>query len=328
MNAMLRFPTWAPERLIDEFKQLKAHANSFKEIEEEVKEANAAGEYLVPFLEQTDWEKEANETDKLAEILLKLLTNPDMETAWRVLSRTGITPKHFEVDTAISAFMLWDCISRAHRDFPGIISIARTPSERVKKLQSAIRKAESLIDEIYSDQTITKYSNGLVGRHLSIQNILYRGTIGDTPSRAELLFNIFVPFALKADCSDVAKSVMENIEFEDKNKGCRWREIPLVERLGFWASSAQDINLSVLLQLFVDLLKNEAEIDQEIKQPGRGDTAFRAFLIRRISDYMMWCYGQPLDDVVARIISIILDIPLTRDDIRPYVSGKKNRDNS
>jgi hypothetical protein len=87
------------------------------------------------------------------------------------------------------------------------------------------------------------------------------------------------------------------------------------------------INLTDLLAYLIAQLQIEEQHPPEIKQPGRAKSGIKAFLVRRLSDHMKWYYGQPFDEAVARIVSLVLDLPtpLTRDDVRPYTkrTGKK-----
>jgi hypothetical protein len=99
--------------------------------------------------------------------------------------------------------------------------------------------------------------------------------------------------------------------------------------LAYWAREAKDTSLDDLLQIMLETLEEEASISSDIKQPGRGDRARKAFLIRRVSSTLYSLHEQPLDELAARIVTAVLNLqtPLTRDDIRPYLvpPGRKRR---
>jgi len=95
----------------------------------------------------------------------------------------------------------------------------------------------------------------------------------------------------------------------------------MMYRLAYWAKQAQDTKLDDLLQHMAETLEAESHVSPDIKQPGRGDQALKAFLIRRVSSAFWSLYGQPLDEIAAQITTVVLNLetPLTRDDVRPYL---------
>lgn len=160
-----------------------------------------------------------------------------------------------------------------------------------------------------------------MANHLEIQNLEYRCGREETPTQAEFT----MPLTLSEDCYEASLNHdYDDIGYDfDTDRHIPWEKRPLVYRLRYWAIEAEKTGFHDLLDLFIRSLNAEAENPQEIKQPGRGQAGLKPFLIRRVSEHMLWLYGQPFDDAVARIVSIVLNLqnPLTRDDVRPYVTG-------
>ncbi|MEP6605783.1 MAG: hypothetical protein ABJA60_06655 [Nitrosospira sp.] len=162
-------------------------------------------------------------------------------------------------------------------------------------------------------------ANELVPVYLTIRNLKDRQDQGETPFDSEF----DMPLTLSVDCLEA----WDKREVKDNYlSGYDWHDTPLLCRLTYWAKEAKETKLNALLQLFIETLEAQADFSPEIKQPGRSADAIKPFLIRRISRYLIYYYGQPLHDIAAQIVSVVLDLqsPMTRDDIRPYIiTGKK-----
>lgn len=311
----MSFPGWAPAALVEVFNRLQDNANDYRRYDEEAKsDASDFGD-LLPLTHQYDWNEAAEKTDRQADTLRRLLTHFDMEDAWVALSRPTVHPRYKDH----AAHLLWDCIVRALQDFPDQIKVAQTPAQKAKSLQSISRQAQNLIDAIAADPACEGIANGIMATHLAIRNIEHRQSMGDTPSPAEFA----MPLTLSADCDEARRVSLE----EEPDDDCKWNQLPLVNRLAYWANESNETHLNDLLHRFIEAVQAVAEHPPEIAQPGRGADALKPFLIRRVGEFVDWYYGQPLDDTVARIVTVVLDLPrpLTRDDVRPYSRGGKKR---
>lgn len=321
------FPEWTPSLLVEEFNRLQDKASNYRRwFDERVEEGS-----LCPPQNMNDMDRAwhlgenyielAAETDELAGILSRLLTNQNMKDVWIALpSRPSKLPKILE---ASPEYLLWDCIVRTVRDFKYQMVRPQTPAQKVKSLQSVIDKAQALIDAIGEDRNASNMACNLMAVHLAEKNIKHRQDIGDSSSWGEFQ----MPLTLQCDCYEASREAERADDVKSESEGCQWDKTPLVSRLAYWAEEAEKTSLTDLLQLFVSSLKNEEKEPPEIKQPGRGEASIKPFIIRRLSRHMESHFGQPLDDVVACIITVVLDLEnsLTRDDVRPYVAihGKK-----
>ncbi len=326
------FPEWAPSSLVEEFNRLQDKANNYRRwFDERVEEGSLYPPQNMDDIDRARHRGEnyielAAETDELAGILSRLLTHEDMKDVWIALpSRPSSLPKIR--DPGLPEYLLWDCIVRTLRDFKYQMVRPQTPAQKVKSLQSVIDKAQALIDAIAEDgNAASKMAWDLMAIHLAEKNIKHRQNIGDSPSWAEFQ----MPLTLMCDCGEAKREEQKKADDDESElEDCRWCKTPLVSRLAYWAEEAEKTRLTDLLQLFVSLLKNEVKEPPEIKQPGRSDAAIKPFIIRRLSRHMEGTFGKPLDDIVACIITVVLNLDfknsLTRDDVRPYVAihGKK-----
>ena len=327
----MSFPLWAPKELIEKLDLLHVEADRYRRLDAQC--TSDESEIGAPTLHSKPyWKDEAANIDELANTLFRLLTNDDMQSVWKELARPVVTHKPWKEETAL---LLWNCVTRALSDFQTLIAQAQTPTEKRDSLLSVALKAKALLAAIATDPTATYFAEILMEHHLTIENFKHREGMGDTPSLAEYE----TPLRLSSDCGELQMNRMrgfgggeirgELTDVDDCETNCYWDKMPLDLRLTYWAKEAKNTNLTALLQLFADILHVEAEQPPEIKQPGRKGAAIKPFLIRRLNEHMVWCYGQPLDEVVARIVSIALDLPtpLTRDDVRPYIAdpGKKSK---
>lgn len=330
----MSFPLWAPKELIEELDRLRVEADRYRRLDAEC--TSDESEIGAPSLRSEPYLKnEAANIDELANTLFRLLTNNDMQSVWKELSRPVVLHKPSKEKTA---FLLWNCVTRALSDFQTLTPQAQTPKSPTEKRNSLLsleKKAKALLAAIATDPTATRVAEILMEHHLTIENFKYRESMGDTPSPAEYE----TPLRLSSDCNELqmnrrrglgeGDTHVESPDVDDYETNCYWDKMPLDLRLTYWAKEAKNTNLIALLQLFADTLHVEADRPPEIKQPGRKGAAMKPFLIRRLNEHMVWCYGQPLDVVVARIVSIVLDLPtlLTRDDVRPYIAdpGKKSK---
>lgn len=327
----MSFPLWAPKELIEELDLLRVEADRYRRLDAEC--TSNESEIGAPSLRNKPyWTNEAANIDELANALFRLLTNNHMQSVWKELSQPIVLHKPSKEKTA---FLLWNCVTRALSDFQTLIPHAQTPTEKRNSLLSVALKAKALLAAIATDPTATYFAKILMEHHLTIENFKHREGMGDTPSPAEYE----TPLRLSSDCNELQMNRMRGLgedearveltNVDDYETNCDWDKMPLDLRLTFWAKEAKNTNLTTLLQIFSDILHVEAEQPPEIKQPGRKGAAIKPFLIRRLNEHMVWCYGQPLDEVVARIVTIVLDLPtpLTRDDVRPYIAdpGKKSK---
>lgn len=312
----MSFPKWAPSILIETYKQLEAKADYYRN--------NASREYEC-FFPVDEWEQEfkaSNNEEKIDQletlipVLYRLLSNPDMKSVWPALSRPPAVPKPWKNDPA---FFLWASIPRALTDFPVLMANAQTRSEMRKSLLTIASKAKALQDAIAANAIAKAHANELVPVYLTIRNLKDRQDQGETPFDSEF----DMPLTLSVDCLEA----WDKREVKDNYlSGYDWHDTPLLCRLTYWAKEAKETKLNALLQLFIETLEAQADFSPEIKQPGRSADAIKPFLIRRISRYLIYYYGQPLHDIAAQIVSVVLDLqsPMTRDDIRPYIiTGKK-----
>lgn len=303
------FPEWAPAELVIEYRKLKPCESTL--VDDDA--------LLLRDFCRIGMAIEAERADRLENILLRLLTHHDMKKVWAALSRpakAGLSNRY----VAIRGYLLWDMIKRAFRDFEEMSPTAQTGAENRKSLLAIVEKTKALQEAIAKHSIASRYSRRIVELHLSTQHIERQHELGGLVSWAEWQ----VPgLTLSGDLDEARRAIDD--EHEDTEKS--WSKRPLTERLALWACDANETTLDDLLNLLSDGLQSEAQKDQEIKQPGRGEDAFKPFLVRRLSEYMEWFYGQPLSDVVAVLATIILDLdpPLTRNDIRPYIrsTGKK-----
>lgn len=318
------FPSWAPQQLIIDLDRLRKSANSYRELYVEEK-SEALNEEINQCTEcgANKWNIAADETEKLAFILHNLLTHPDMENVWKAINRPITDPKPWKTDPE---YLLWSVISDSIKKFPHLPTLKITPAQRTKNFKSVAKIATKLQEAIESNSEIESFSNKLMANYLAVQNLNSRIDYGEKPSWGEFQ----MPLTLSVDREDFRRRHLE-IDFNDE-KIINWNKRTLISRLEYWAAEAEKTRLTDLLTFFVSYLEKSADDHQEISQPGRGNAAFKSYLIRRLSDHMSWLYGQPLHDAVAIIVSVVLDLqtPLTRDDIRPYLKnrGKKFIDNN
>jgi hypothetical protein len=312
------FPEWAPAKLVEEYERLQDDSRELRQWQAQV-EAKS-NESLLGDLSDWDevelqeqlayWREKVVENDKLAAILFRLLTNVEMKAAWTEFIRHRVEIRIRIIDRSLS---IWLSIVSALEDFPILISNASTPANKRKSLKGVITKAQALLDAINTDPVATGVDTKLMSYYLAIKNNNYRQDMGES-------FSEDGPFALGRDCDQGWHEGYRNDIYE-MVEDPKWEARPLISRLAYWAREAEQVKLTQLLPHYIEFLKAQAEHPPEIKQPGRAEAAVKPFLIRRLSRVMDYYCGQPLDDVVAKIVSIVLNLetPLTRDDIRPYV---------
>lgn len=310
------FPDWAPKQLINNLNRLRKSANRYKELYvEEKREALDEEIHQCTECEANQWNIAADETEKLAFILHNLLTHPDMASVWKAIKRPITEPTSRKSDPE---YLLWFIIEDAIKKFPYLSTKEITPVQRTKKFKSIAKIATKLQEAIESDSEIKFFANKLMENYLAVQNLNLRVDHGEKPSWGEFQ----MPLTLSSDRNEFRSRHLE-IDFNDE-KIINWNKRTLISRLEYWAAEAERTSLTDLLTFFVSYLEKSADDPQEISQPGRGDAAFKSYLIRRLSAHMSRLYGQPLHDAVARIVSVVLNlqIPLTRDDVRPYLKNR------
>jgi hypothetical protein len=314
------FPEWSPKDLIETFNRMKSENESYRQWHSEL-DRDDTGVHSFE-----NWDTKAAEKDRLADLLCSLLTDPNMESAWSTLFfHPPLDSNPFRKEPASS---LWIAISVALEYFKVFISIQLTTAQKSKNLKSISSKTKALLNAISKDPFAVEIAKKTVTSYLWKRNIEWRESEGETPP----WYEYDMPMTLNSDCDEAwteirHKSLMTDFYDEAEDKyNYEWKKEHLLVRLGHWLKETEELNLIDLLEFFVNIVEIETKLPLEIKHPGRGESALRPFLIRRINAHMQWYYGQPLDDAVAQIVTTILELstPLTRDDVRPYIidSGK------
>lgn len=298
------FPEWAPEIL----------QKKYGEITDRIASADDP-EFVALFGSSAeDREKERKEADERREILLRLLTHPDMEKAWKALSRP-VAPNKKAANADDIAWMLWYFIDLWLNEFDKHIAYNVTPAVKRDSLKEASRLAQKLIKVIDESPIISGLSSAIPSLYLTETNLEMRAKEGESLHWTESSAG----WRLSLDWREGAGQC----DYEDEN--CPWEELPLTERLVYWAKQANEMRLIDLLSTFVEVLERESEVPPKIKQPSRADQALRSFLVIRLDEFMHYYFAQPLSETVAHLITVILDlnVPLSRDDVRPVLSRQR-----
>jgi hypothetical protein len=305
----MAFPVWAPLILVEEYTRLQTEITqrqSSNQSDEEVftVEDSNSTEKSWPSQHTVHLQEKAN-------VLFRLLTHRDMKSVWASLSRPAVPPLILKD----AASYIWITVEYALRDFRILIVHPQTPAQRRKSLLSVASKIKALQEAIAADPFAKAYAKELVAIQLARKNLAFRREAGEIlPWYEEERIHL----ALDVDCGHALEN--REIRFYDSEK-FEWDETPLIWRLGYWAREARDTQLDELLQMMAETLEEESRVSPDIKQPGRGSGALKAFLIRRVSGTLWSLYRQPMDELAAQIITVVLNLqtPLTRDDLRPYL---------
>lgn len=311
----MKFPDWAPTVLIDLYlenrrrHELDQSADEIEWrawLEEHSDSASSLGFCTEGMAKQRE------HAAKLLGTLERLLTSPDMELAWASMSKATPTCEpcfHDELP-----WQLWFNIADRLGKFQQ--ANQQTAGEKNRRLSKLAKMAKELVREIKSDPTASTLASHAVQFEMHRLNIEHRESCGEKLFISERS----QPLTLSTDLI-FATQRRENI-FSSQP----WAKRSLFSRLFFWAENAQRIGLTTLLERFAKAAENAAKQPPLVKQPGRGDTALKAYLVRELHDLMMWMYGQPLDDTVARIVNTTLNLwdsdkPLDRRSVRDYTDS-------
>ncbi|MCV2218903.1 hypothetical protein [Thauera sp. Sel9] len=308
------FPKWAPSALVCEFEKLRQEATrSRREFEYH---STGPGKWLNEFFTNHPqcYLDEERTYIKLAAILNRLLSNENMREIWRRVS----TDHSSAASTGDMPILLWRTIAKACLDFSQQIASARSPANKKRELDKVIQATRTLANAIKTSPRAMAVQQNLIAHILGEKAILHREMLDDEIDISE---RMYPPLPLSSDLVEGRRAA--------DSWGSARRDAPLIERLIFWAETAERTSLLELLDLFEEAIQAEKTIDDEIKQPARGGQYFRPYLTRRLSEFMKEHYGSPLDDSVAAITGVCLNIQgLDRDSVRPYrkSTGKKTKE--
>gem|GEM_PF-5208494 len=97
-----------------------------------------------------------------------------------------------------------------------------------------------------------------------------------------------------------------------------WEKQPIEQRLAWWRREIEKISLLELLNHFCHDLRDEAEQPSPVKQR-REDGGKHAYFIRAAASILQSHFQTVPPERVADLAGAILDVPLGRDDVRPYL---------
>lgn len=313
---MCEFPDWAPKSLADFYSQERERKQSSWDDQDD------------EFCEKMGWCRHGSRLDveearQEAEMLCRMVTQPDMKQAWQAIYRhpaSDAIPRNLASQDPAEA--LW--IHLKHFVLPEFRrTCKRTAQAKKRALKRAAANARKLIAEIRGDLELHRTARSLVGNYVGTEHMRYLSDVlGE--ARSNLYFQM-PSLELRGDASDARRYSYYTDDdrrlwgFETSPEA-RWSNQKDEVRFAYWTSSLEELSFIDLLEAFAETVELNAAVPPAIKQPGRADSALKLFLIRKISEWMQWFYGTPLDDSVARIVTALLDLdpPLTRDDVRPY----------
>lgn len=232
LRLAMSFPVWAPATLVEEYERLRTKVANCQEL--------VSGEHENSWLfddlsaaDQAEYKEKTLKLEELACVLYRLLSNPDMKSAWATLSRPIADPQPWKNDPAL---MLWNDVSRALRDFPLLMEDAQSPVQYRKSLLSIATKAKALQASIARSSAAKVHAQDLVADYLRLKNLEYREALGETPLASEY----HLPLTMFGD-SNEALGINE-VKWCENNQGFiddyEWRNMSLVWRLRYWVIEA------------------------------------------------------------------------------------------
>lgn len=317
---MEKFPDWAPKNLIDVYRRMETSAKELEELHAQI-DAEDGG------IDQAEKQKRAlrAEQDKQDRTLLyRFLTHSDMKSVWETLCRQKTSEK-ISIISANFSFSenLWaeiyHFIIPEYRKIPKI-----TAAEKKKKLENISKTASKLIGLIDADPYAEQIADQVILSYIGDRHIDYR--IDGLEESIDWIDSSDPLHQFSCD-SDSALKLTRNLPIlsGEECKVTGWSSLPESVKFAYWTRELGNLNLIDVLKFFVGNIESNANIAPNIKQPNRGDDAFKPFLIRKLSDWMMWRYEKYLDETVAKIITAALDLetPLSRDDVKTYRDNNK-----
>lgn len=312
----MQLPEWAPASIIRilkmEIKEFYKDSSAQPSLEEmTISDLNKISEH---FLLASPFSKE------YFDILIRLITNDNMEKAWKTLEKNKYkTNFNFKLGADIAtefslALITWlrDFYSKPYN----------TNTDKKNHLNKIIDLIEALTKEINKNSYTQKIAE------LSILNNIGLKYIKSNPKEAKSLFSKsgnFWFYPVK-DAGFACSLRGRNFKKIDGSKTkpiksmAKENNNQTLHRFSFWTMHQYHLNITDHL----DYLRNE--LIQ--KTPDKIPTGTkRTFFTRKVADFIYCNYGQPLDDTVGILVGVILNIGrLERKNIRPYTkkpTGKK-----
>ena len=276
-------------------------------------------------------EESAREVREDIAILGRLIENPDMRGVWATLASRAVGVAPF---LGKDPSVLWWSIQHARRSFDAqrqVLTAGRakplTPARYREQMEELATGVDALAKKIRELAPAALVASGVDARRLHAKNLELRQKYGETLSEGDYLVSPHSPDLTQAREASWSDDGLDEYDRAELAGNFAWNRLSVDARLQWWASHAGGADLLDLLGRFAEDLRIDAAAPVEIKQPGRGEDAFHAFLLSRLFAHMEHWYGSPLDDVVAVVASAIEDRTLSRDDVRPYreVPGRNLR---
>ena len=279
--------------------------------------------------------------------MYRLATYPNIDKAWQKISTRDFNGIIGGCYRNISTGELDEKLKRIVRPNSEILSNIiwmakkfsaiprRTRSKRNKELKEAADLCQALAEMINGDLDIKQIFSGVLTKYV-------RDTALENNEKKDKKAHVLMhyPYAkyrteyLAERIGDLARAMPGSLA----SKEFRARYLDQLSKITEQSESekylekyAEFLEVSLDRANFGLLLKTAQQnlllcMNKEVKvsHPGRSDGGKKPYLIREISRLMMDVYGQPLDEMVALFVSALMDLktPLTRDDVRPYRTGK------
>lgn len=261
-------------------------------------------------------------------MLRRLITHADMANVWNALCNKPRSDKYIRLSPDELPSLIFIAIVQAWKSFQNQMRDPQTYAQKKTELLKLAKKTDSLINEIGQSLVAQELSEVVLSTLLGERIISFRREMGEHILNSE---DAYPHYQLNKDNFSARRTFLlpEDAWPFDKSgsydKAYSWEDLPIASRVAGWSAEAEATTLTSLLIRYSDLLKMNAVRAPDIKQPGRGSTAFLAFLIRRLHGHMVEYYGQPLDELVAQIVNAALDIRpdrfLDRDSVRSYTKS-------
>ncbi|WP_175787045.1 hypothetical protein [Burkholderia anthina] len=260
--------------------------------------------------------------DERAWLMRLAADNLDLRNAWNTIkTKKPNGPRGASLRVGADPEILCHSLLQEikHQFSAGFSAIPRQSAADTKKTASKIATlARKLIDALDEHQGGRELASEVLCGYLAVRNLDHRVSGGETTPAflSDLPARTWPLFSYAPSPSESGYDVSNEASIDE----LPWDKQPAVERLRWLCDEIERTDLRDLLHIVAEKIEKDAKRPQQIARPGSGNPRVRV-LASALSNWMQSWYGNPLDDVVACLVSAALDLPepLTRDDIRPRV---------
>lgn len=313
----MKFPKWAPEKLVREYGILSETIRFRQALEADplgVWDDDRFAEYCEASTEP-HYDLRSDELLKVRSALERLLTLPDMEGVWRRLDELPRLRRESKEPSDLP-LMFWE--SWIATSLHAALSPQKPTKKQHKEELAQICRAIGQLKTSISESAV-----GAQWAEWSVRLLMAERRDAIVPLEDErqrrLRRAMFI--AQLPDVDEAREPAEQSLA------ATAWRDVPIASRWAYWTVQLNDLSLLDVLDSLSRQLEELSKEGPSIPYRSKRDGGLRPLLTREVADFLESRLGRQSDALVALVVESVLggDTVLGSEDVAAYIRPRTRK---